>query len=53
LPGIGEKNFSLNFKRYYLIIRVVNFCETFCTCSPSLHFSLKVKKSEKKFIWAS
>jgi hypothetical protein len=30
-----EKSFSLNFKRYNLTICMVNFCETFCTCSPS------------------
>jgi hypothetical protein len=29
LPGTVEKNFSLNFKRYNLTIRVVTFCETF------------------------
>jgi hypothetical protein len=28
LPGTREKNFSFP-------IRAVNFCETFCTCSPS------------------
>jgi hypothetical protein len=35
LPGTVEKNFSFYFKRYNLTIRVVNFFETFCTCSPS------------------
>jgi hypothetical protein len=35
LPGTVEKNFSLNFKGYYITIRVVNFCETFWTCSCS------------------
>jgi hypothetical protein len=35
LPSTMEKNFSLNFKRYNLTIREVNFCETFWTCSCS------------------
>jgi hypothetical protein len=43
-----EKNFSLNFKRYNLTIRVVNFCETFWTCyCSSLGQDLKVKSSKK------
>jgi hypothetical protein len=56
LPGIVEKNFSLNFKRYNLTIHVVNFCETFWTCScSSLEQDLKVKmkKNEKKISRAS
>jgi hypothetical protein len=48
LPGTVEKNFSLNFKRYNLTIRVVNLCETFWTCScSSLGQDLKVKSSKK------
>jgi hypothetical protein len=35
LPGTREKNFSFHFKRYNLTIHLVNFFETFCTCSPS------------------
>jgi hypothetical protein len=35
LPGSREKNFSFHFKRNYLTIRVVKFCEMFCTYSPS------------------
>jgi hypothetical protein len=35
LPGTREKNFSFYFKCNYLTIRVVKFCETFYTCSPS------------------
>jgi hypothetical protein len=43
-----EKNFSLNFKRYNLTIRVVNFCETFWTCScSSLWQDLTVKSAKK------
>jgi hypothetical protein len=30
-----EKNFSFYFKCYNLTIREVNFCKTFCTCSPN------------------
>jgi hypothetical protein len=33
--GSSKKNFSFHFKHYNLTIRVVNFRETFCTCSPS------------------
>jgi hypothetical protein len=48
LLGTVEKNFSLNFKRYNLTIRLVNFCETFWTCScSSLGQNLKVKSSKK------
>jgi hypothetical protein len=35
LPGTNKKNFFFHFKRHNLTIRVVNFFETFCTCSPS------------------
>jgi hypothetical protein len=35
LLGTSKKNFSFHFKRYNLTIRVVNFFETFFTCSPS------------------
>jgi hypothetical protein len=35
LLGTSKKNFSFHFKHYNLTIRVVNFFETFCTCSPS------------------
>jgi hypothetical protein len=48
LPGTEEKNFSLNFKRYNLTIRAVNFCETFWTCSySSLEQDLTVESSKK------
>jgi hypothetical protein len=48
LPGTVEKNFSLNFKRYNLTIRAVNFRETFWTCScSSLGQDLKVKSAIK------
>jgi hypothetical protein len=57
LPGTRENNFSFHFKRNYLTIRVVKFCEIFHTCSPS---SLgqdpiveSARKKFKKFIWAS
>jgi hypothetical protein len=49
LPGRVEKNFSLNFKRYNLTIRVVNFRETFWTCSCSnlgQDLTLKSAKNE-------
>jgi hypothetical protein len=32
---IRRKNFSFHFKRFNLAIHVVNFFETFCTCSPN------------------
>jgi hypothetical protein len=54
--GHSRKNFSLNFKLYNLTIRVVNFCETFWTCScNSLGQDLKVKmkKNEIKISRAS
>jgi hypothetical protein len=35
LLGTRENNFSFLFKRNYLTIRAVKFCEFFCTCSPS------------------
>jgi hypothetical protein len=35
LPGTRENNFSFHFKRNYLTIRAVKFCEIFFTCSPS------------------
>jgi hypothetical protein len=35
LLGTRKKNFSFHFKRNYLTIRAVKFCEFFCTCSPS------------------
>jgi hypothetical protein len=35
LLGTRENNFFFHFKCYNLIIRVVNFFETFCKCSPS------------------
>jgi hypothetical protein len=41
LPGSREKNFSLP-------IRAVNFCKTFCTCSPSiLEQDLMVKNAKE------
>jgi hypothetical protein len=30
-----KKRIFFHFKRYNVAIRVVNFCQTFCTCSPS------------------
>jgi hypothetical protein len=57
LLGRRENNFSFHFKRNYLTIRAVKFCEFFCTSSPS---SLgqdpmveSAKNKNKKFIWAS
>jgi hypothetical protein len=48
LLGTVEKNFSLNFKRYNLTIRAVNFCKTFWTCScSSLGQDLTVKSAKK------
>jgi hypothetical protein len=44
-----EKNFFLNFKRYNLTIRAVNFCETFWTCSCSRLGQDLTVKSAKKF----
>jgi hypothetical protein len=49
LPSTREKNFSFP-------ICAVNFCKTFCTCSPSsLGQDLMVKNAKKEvsFIWAS
>jgi hypothetical protein len=46
-PGIRKKNISFHFKRYNLIIRAVNFFETFCTCYPSSlreHLTVKIAK---------
>jgi hypothetical protein len=43
-----EKSFSLNFKRYNLTIRVVNFCKTFWTCSYSSLGQDPTIKSAKK-----
>jgi hypothetical protein len=51
LPGIVEENFSFHFKRYTLTICVVNFFETFCTCSPSSLVqdpTIKIQKIEEK-----
>ena len=56
LLGTREKNFFFHFKRYNLTIHVVNFCKTFCTCSPSSlgqDPTIESAKSEKKFICAS
>jgi hypothetical protein len=50
LPGIVEKNFSLNFKRYNLTIRAVNFLKTSFTCSLSSleqDPTIKIPKMEK------
>jgi hypothetical protein len=43
-----EINFSLNFKRYNLTIRAVNFCKTFWTCSCSSLVQDPMVKSAKK-----
>jgi hypothetical protein len=48
LAGTMEKSFSLNFKRYNLTIRVVNFCKTFWTCSYSSLGQDPTIKSAKK-----
>jgi hypothetical protein len=46
--GHSGKKLSLNFKRYNLIIRAVNVCETFWTCScSSLGQDLTVKSAKK------
>jgi hypothetical protein len=50
LPSTMEKNFSLYFKHYNLTIRVVNFFETFCTCSSSSLGQDRMVESEKKYI---
>jgi hypothetical protein len=43
LPGTMEKNFSF-------LIRAINFCKTFCTCSPSsLGQDLTVKNAKNNF----
>jgi hypothetical protein len=56
LPGTRKKNFSFHFKRNYLTVRVVKFCEIFCTCSPSSLGQNPIVESAKKikfkFIWA-
>jgi hypothetical protein len=50
LLGTVEKKFSFHFKRYNLIIRAVNFCETFWTCScSSLGRDLMVKSAKNEF----
>jgi hypothetical protein len=52
LPGTREESFSFYFKRYNLKIRVVNFFETFCTCSPSsLEQDPTVKIPKKDFFF--
>jgi hypothetical protein len=43
-------------KKNYFSIRAVNFCKTFCTCSPSSlgqDLTVKNEKINKKLIWAS
>jgi hypothetical protein len=55
--GTREKNFSFHFKRNYLTIHAIKFCEIFSTRSPSSpRQDPKVesaKRKFKKFIWAS
>jgi hypothetical protein len=57
LLGTRKKNFSFHFKRNYLIIRAVKFCEFFCICSPgSLGQDPTIESAKNnnfKFIWAS
>jgi hypothetical protein len=48
LLGTVEKDFSFHFKRYNLTIRAVNFCETFCICSPSSLGQDPIVESAKK-----
>jgi hypothetical protein len=50
LPGTREKNFSFYFKCNYLTIRVVKFCETFYTCSPSSQGQDPIIESAKEKI---
>jgi hypothetical protein len=46
--GHNGKNFSFHLRCYNLTIRVVNFCETFWTCScSSLGQDLTVKSAKK------
>jgi hypothetical protein len=56
LPSTKEKNFSFHFKRNYLTIRTVKFCELFCACSLSSLGQDPIVESAKKikikFIWA-
>jgi hypothetical protein len=50
LSGTSKKNFSFHFKHYDLTVHVVNFFETFCTCSlSSLGQDLLVKILKKDF----
>jgi hypothetical protein len=54
LPGTSKKNFSFHFKCYNLTIRVVNFFETFCTCSPSSlgqDSTVKIAKKDLFFLF--
>jgi hypothetical protein len=56
LSATREKNFSFHFKHYNLTIYVVNFCKTFCTCSPSSlgqDPTVESAKKLKKLICAS
>jgi hypothetical protein len=50
LLGTREKNFYFHFKRNYLTIRAVKFCEIFCTCSPSSPGQDPTVESTKKKI---
>jgi hypothetical protein len=47
--GYKGKNFSLHFKRYNLTIWMVNFCETFFSCSPSSLGQDPTVESAKKY----
>jgi hypothetical protein len=50
--GTREFFFPFDIKRYNLTILVVNFCETFCTCSPSsLGQDLTVESAKKSFFF--
>jgi hypothetical protein len=50
--GYNGKNFSFHFKHYNLTIHVVNFFETFCTCSPSsLGQDLIFKIAKKNYLF--
>jgi hypothetical protein len=49
LLGIVKKNFSINFKRYNLIICEIKCRETFCTCSPSSLVQDPMVESAKKY----
>ena len=53
LQDTRKTNVSFHLKRYNLT-NAVNFCKTFCTCSPSdLEQDPTVENAKKILIWAS